>query len=164
MQSRAGRFNGYCSNHERSVRDTLLSMMNWHRVVDFRFVLPDKPGELAGLAARLRQADINVIGLWGNGASSSSAAGAEFYCVPESADQFRNFADSAELNAREGQTYFIVGSAESATLTQALEHIAAAGINLVAIQGVQLAGEFGCFIWTHPRDWARLEQALGAPA
>ena len=133
-------------------------MPKWTRLADFWINLPDQPGELARLAARLREADVNLLGLWGYGAENGQA---RFYCVPQSAEQFRNFAMSAELPAREGCTFYLHEIDRGGTLVQTLEKIASADINLLAIQAVAINGECGCFLWANTNDWPALEELLG---
>ena len=133
-------------------------MPRWIRLADFWINLPDQPGELARLSARLREADVNLLGLWGYGAENGRA---RFYCVPESPEQFRNFARSAELSTREGVTFYLTAPDHGGMLVQTLEKIAKANINLLAIQAVAIHGEFGCFIWAEERDWSTLETVLG---
>ena len=111
---------------------------------DFSISLPDRPGELARVAAMMREADVNLVGLWGYGVGQGRA---KFYCVPEVGDQFRNFARSAGLVVEEGQTLYISGPDRPGSLTDYLNKIASAGINLHAIEAVRLDGEFGGFIW-----------------
>ncbi len=130
-------------------------------MTDFVISLPDKPGAVATLAARFRQADISLVGLWGLGNESDSGLG-RVHCIPESAEQFRNFAASAELAIEESQTFFLSGRAGSASLVETLEKIAAAGINLRAIQGVRRSEEFGCFLWAAEQDWPALMRLLNA--
>jgi hypothetical protein len=132
-------------------------MARWKRLADFWINLPDRPGELARLAARLREADVNLLGLWGYGAENGRA---RFYCVPESAEQFRNFARSAELPIREGVTFYLTAADRGGMLVQTLENIARANVNLLAIQAVAIQGEFGCFLWADERDWPTLESIL----
>lgn len=132
-------------------------MSKWTRLADFWIDLPDQPGELARLASRLREADVNLLGLWGYGAEGGKA---RFYCVPESAEQFRNFARSAELQAREGITFYLKAIDRGGKLIQTLEKVAAAQINLLAIQAVAINGEFGCFLWADQQDWDALEHVL----
>ena len=133
-------------------------MARWQRMSDFSITLRDQPGELARLAAKLRAADVNLVGLWGYGGESDYA---RFYCVPESDEQFRNFAQSAELEIREGTTFFLRGRDHVGVLVKTLEKIAGAGINLRAIQSVAVDGEFGCFVWADPKDWEKLVQLIG---
>jgi prephenate dehydratase len=85
---------------------------------------------------------------------------ARFYCVPESAEQFRNFAKSAELAVREGMTFYLNAADHGGMLVQTLEQIAAAKINLLAIQAVAIQGEFGCFLWAAPEDSEALQRLL----
>ncbi|NNF43223.1 MAG: hypothetical protein HKO59_04060 [Phycisphaerales bacterium] len=134
-------------------------MMRWARMSDFSITLPDRPGELARLGARLRAADVNLVGLWGYGGDGGGLA--RFYCVPEQAEQFRNFVESAELETTEGTTLFVSGDNDVGALVKTLETIAAGSINLRAIQSVAFGGEFGCFIWAEPSDWAELERVMG---
>ena len=130
-------------------------MAKWARVSDFSIKLPDRPGELARLAAKLRAADVNLVGLWGYGGEGDLA---RFYCVPESAEQFRAFLESAELEADEGVTFFLTGTDHVGALVKMLERIAGAGVNLHAIQSVAYHGEFGCFVWADPKDWEALSR------
>ena len=125
---------------------------------DFVIKLSHRPGELAGLAARMRAADVNLLGLWGSGEVDGEVA--RVCCVPQSAEQFRNFASSAELNVREGTTFYLTGESHVAGLVRTLETIAKAGINLRAIQSIALHGEFGCFVWADPKDWDTLKSLI----
>jgi prephenate dehydratase len=134
-------------------------MAQWTMMSDFAITLPDRPGELARLASRLREADVNLLGLWGYG---SGAAEARFYCVPESAEQFRNFAESAELAVEEGTTFFLQGTDSGGALVARLDAIAHAGINLRAIEAIRVGGAFGAFLWADSADWPRLAEVLTA--
>ncbi len=62
---------------------------------DFLISLPDRPGELARLAKILREAEVNLVGLWGYGRGEGKA---RLYCVPQNAEEFRRFAESAGLD------------------------------------------------------------------
>jgi hypothetical protein len=131
-------------------------MTTWQQIADFSIRLPDRPGELARLAAKLRAADVNLIGLWG-----FSDREGQFYCVPESPEQFRGFAESAELQYDEGTTFYISGRDTVGALVKTLEEISNAGINLHGIQTVAAEGHFGCFVWADPKDWEKLARLLG---
>lgn len=132
---------------------------------DFSIDLPDRPGELARLASRFREADVNLIGLWGYSSGQAGAKGgaeghARFYCVPESAEQFRSFIESTELVVTEGTTFFLEGEDHGGALVERLDRIAAAGINLRAIEAMRAGDRFGCFIWVAPGDWGTLADVL----
>ncbi|MEE8508612.1 MAG: hypothetical protein V3T07_06060 [Myxococcota bacterium] len=125
-------------------------MSKWAMMSDFSIDLPDRPGELARLASMLRQADVNLVGLWGYGAGKDKA---RFYCVPERAEQFRNFARSAGLAVTEGKTFYFTGTDRPGALVEWLEKIAASGVNLLAIEAIGIHSEVGCFIWVEPKDF-----------
>ncbi len=132
-------------------------MSKWAMMSDFAVSLPDRPGELARLASMLREADVGLVGLWGYGPGQDKA---RFYCVPERAEQFRNFTRSAGLDVTEGTTFYLTGADRPGALVEWLDKIAAAGINLQAIEAVGIQGEFGCFIWANPDDHERLKKML----
>lgn len=131
-------------------------MTHWQRLTDFTIRLPDRPGALAGLAARLRQADVGLLGLWG---ASEPDGSARFHCVPENEDQFRNFAASADLPLEEGLAFFLQ-AAHSSAIVEVLDAIGRSGINLRAIEGVAQGEAFGCFLWADRADWPALERLL----
>lgn len=138
-------------------------MTKWARMSDFSITLPNRPGELARLAAKLRAADINLVGLWGyggNGGDGGDGGAAKFYCVPKSADQFLEFVQSADLEVKEGTTFYFSGADHAGALVKQLESIASAGINLRAIQSVAFNSEFGCFVWAEPEDWEKLTRLM----
>ena len=74
-------------------------MLKCAMMADFSIKMPDEPGELSRLTALLREAGINLVALWGYGPGTGHA---RFYCVPERAEQFRSFANTAGLQVHEG--------------------------------------------------------------
>ena len=128
-------------------------MGKWVKMSDFSLSLPDRPGELSRFAAKLRAADVSLLGLWGYGGDGEFA---RFYCVPESAEQFRAFTQSAEVSAKEGTTFYFSAEDDVGALVRVLEEIASVGINLHAIQTISAQGRFGCFVWAEPKDWETL--------
>ncbi|MHC4446591.1 MAG: hypothetical protein ACYSXF_02135 [Planctomycetota bacterium] len=132
-------------------------MSKWAMMSDFAVNLPDRPGELARLASMLREADVSLVGLWGYGPGQDKA---RFYCVPERAEQFRNFARSTGFGVEEGKTFYLTGADRPGVLVEWLDKIAAAGINLQAIEAVGIHGEFGCFIWADTKDHEQLKTIL----
>ncbi|MBX3374091.1 MAG: hypothetical protein KF817_09665 [Phycisphaeraceae bacterium] len=133
-------------------------MLSWQVLTDFGVILPDRPGELGRFGARLRAADINLIGLWGSG---SGHDGAHFQCIPDNPDQFRNFAQSIDLRVQEGSTFLLSGADHPGVLVEILERIAARSINLRRIHSVSIDGRFGCFVWADAADWRTLTDLLG---
>lgn len=132
-------------------------MAKWAMMSDFSITVPDRPGELARLAASMRRADLNLVGLWGYGEGRGQA---RFYCVPERADRFRDFVRSQGMEYQEGNTFYLTGADHPGALVEWLDRIASAGINLHAIEAVRIEGEFGGFIWADPGDWDALAELL----
>jgi hypothetical protein len=120
--------------------------------------LPDQPGELARLSSRLRDAGVNLLGIWGG---SRTADTTQLHCVPESPKAFRDFAEREGFEIEEGMTLFLHGADAEGVLTETLELIATAGVNIESIQAVAVGGDVGCFIWTAEHDWETLLDALG---
>ncbi|MHC4220569.1 MAG: hypothetical protein ACYSU7_19195 [Planctomycetota bacterium] len=132
-------------------------MAKWAIMADFSIRVPDRPGELARLAAMMREAGVNLVGLWGYGEGQSKA---RFYCVPEHAEHFRDFVRTADLPVEEGKTFYLSGADQPGVLVDWLNKIGSAGINLQAIEAVRIHGVFGVFIWADSADWYPLTQLL----
>jgi prephenate dehydratase len=132
-------------------------MAKWAMMADFSIRLPDRPGELARLAAMMRQADVNLVGLWGYAEGRDTA---RFRCIPEHAEHFRDFARSAGLEIEEGKTFYLTGADQPGALVKWLDKIGSAGINLQAIEAVRIHGVFGVFIWADADNWYSLTQLL----
>jgi len=118
---------------------------------DFTFPLADKPGALAALAGRLRAADVNLLSLRALPATPGQEA--MIGCVPESADQFRAFAESADLTPTETPVVWVEGVDETGALRHMLEQVASAGVNISSIEAVSFAGRYGAVIRVDPADW-----------
>ncbi|MHC5007215.1 MAG: hypothetical protein ACYTGF_07660 [Planctomycetota bacterium] len=132
-------------------------MAKWAIMADFSIRLPDRPGELARLAAMMQEAGVSLVGLWGYGEGRERA---RFYCVPEHPELFRDFARSANLETEEGKTFYLTGADQPGALVTWLERIGSAGINLQGIEAVRIHGVFGVFIWADAKDWYALTQLL----
>ncbi len=132
-------------------------MAKWAIMADFSIRVPDRPGELARLAAMLRDAGVSLVGLWGYGEGRSQA---RLYCIPEHAEHFRDFARSANLAVEEGKTFYLTGADQPGALVEWLGKIGSAGINIHAIEAVRIHGVFGVFIWADTSDWYALTQLL----
>ncbi len=132
-------------------------MAKWAIMADFSIRLPDRPGALARLAAMMREAGVDLVGVWGYGESRERA---RFYCVPERPGHFRDFARTTNLEVEEGKTFYLTGADEPGALVEWLEKIGSAGINLQAIEAIRIHGVFGVFIWADAKDWYALTQLL----
>jgi len=132
-------------------------MPEWKMLTDFKITVDHRPGALAALAARLREADVILLGLCGHVESGITAG---FHCIPERAEQFRNFLRSTDMPCEEGSVLFIGGANRGDGMISTLEQIASANVNLIGLDAVTIEGEFGYFIWVSAADWPRLREAL----
>ena len=143
--------------HPRLRRYSPPTMATWKRLTEFVVRMPHRAGELARLTAQLREADVAMLGFWGP-TPGRSADGV--HCVPERAEQFRNFSRSADLTVWEEPCFWITEQFKGGNLVATLDLIAGAGINIDLIQAMALQGQFGCFVWVADEDTERLEQLL----
>ena len=130
----------------------------WIAMTNFAFVLPNRPGELARLTADLRRAGINLVGLWGYAEGEDEP---RVSCVPESPEQFRRFCAQHDIECDEGAALYMIGDDTPGALHETLRQVAAAKINLEAIECVSSGNRFGCFLWA--ADAKALERALCGP-
>ena len=131
--------------------------MHWKRVTDFVLRLPHRPGTLAALASRLREADIEMLGMWGPVHGRHTTG---FHCIPERAEQFRAFSRDAELEAFEQPVFLLFDPASAGALTRTLDAIASAGINIEAIQSITVNGALAAMVWVDEADEPRLQKVL----
>ena len=93
--------------------------------------------------------------------SSGSGCSENFRCVPESARQFRAFAEQQGLTFKEGMTIYLHGDDTAGALTETLEEIATAGVSIQSIHAVSVGGDFGAFLWVDQKDYDILARTLG---
>jgi len=129
----------------------------WQSMTNFAVSLPNRPGELARFAERLRESGINLLGLWGY---ASGADEPWISCVPESPEKFRDFAALAGLECEEGEMMYLSADDRPGALVRTLRRIATAGVNIDAIESVASGGRFGCFIWADEENWDQLAAVL----
>ncbi|NBX24551.1 MAG: hypothetical protein EBQ99_00625 [Planctomycetes bacterium] len=133
--------------------------MHWKRVTDFVLRLPHRPGALAALASRLREADVELLGMWGPVHGRHTTG---FHCIPERAEQFRAFSRDADLEAFEQPAFLLHDPSHSGGLTRTLDAIATAGINIEAIQSVTVNGALAAMVWVDEADEPKLQKVLSA--
>jgi prephenate dehydratase len=131
----------------------------WMMMTYFAFNVPNQPGEVARFVEQLRDAGINLVGLWGY-ASEFEEDQPRVACVPESPAAFRTFFKTANIPIEEGRTFYFTSTDEAGALVDSLKRISEAGINLDAIEGVSSGDRVGCFIWADERHWQPLEELL----
>ncbi|MCE9618887.1 MAG: hypothetical protein K8R92_03145 [Planctomycetes bacterium] len=132
-------------------------MLQWARVTDFLLRLSHRPGELARLATQLREADVEILGMWGPVIGRASVG---FHCIPERADQFRSFARDADMLVTEANAFLIKDKANGGSFVARLDSIAGAGINIEIIQSLTIDGSLAAVIWVDETDESRLMEVL----
>lgn len=129
------------------------------RVTTFRVDVADEPGVAAGLARKLREAEVNLLGLWGYGMGSGRAS---IYMVPEKADALRRAAGLYKFHMMEGTAFLVQGADRLGALCETLEILARAGVNVHAVSGVVSGEQFGSLLWSEEQDAKRVGELLGA--
>ena len=129
----------------------------WKKLTYFAFNLPNRPGELARFTAQLRDAGIDLLGLWGY---ADGLDNPRISCVPVDAPAFRVFMQKGTVAVEEGQTFYLSDANRAGALVETLQRVADEGINIDTIECVAGGAEFGCFIWSAEADWAGLERLL----
>ncbi len=124
----------------------------------FTFTLKDEPGQLLALSNRLRAADITLRSFW---ATSNKDNTSTLRCIAERAPQFRDFANSAELNISEEQAMYIATAENVGGFLRVLEDLASAKINIGDIHAVTLADEQGWVVWTDQEHLDSLIELIG---
>jgi hypothetical protein len=129
----------------------------WKSMTFFALSLPNRPGELAHFTAQLRDAGINLIGLW---CDEPGVVETRISCVPESPELFRQFFAGVKIPLEQGTTFYMTGRDEQGALVPTLQRIAEAGINIESIESISTNGRFGCFIWCDQSQLGKLAAVL----
>jgi prephenate dehydratase len=129
----------------------------WKSMTFFALTLPNRPGELAHFTAQLRDAGVNLMGLW---CDAPGVVETRISCVPESPELFRKFFAGTNVPMEEGTTFFMAGPEKPGALVPTLQRIAAAGINIESIETISAGDRFGCFIWCDQGQLGKLAAVL----
>jgi len=131
--------------------------MHWKQVTDFVIRLPHRPGALASFAVRLRESDVEVVGMWGPVQGRHTSG---FHCIPERADQFRSFSRDSEIEAFEQTAFLVHDAVRVGGLVSTLDAVAQAGINIEVIQSIVVNNSLAAIIWVDEADESRLIEVL----
>lgn len=129
------------------------------RVTYFKANLEDRPGELLRVMQELKAKNVNLAGVWG---FTTEPGKAQVHAVAKNPDKLRNAWTASGLVAEEASGFFVKGADRTGALVKTLEALAGAGVNIVAIDAIAVAGQFGSFIWVNAADINRAAEALGA--
>jgi hypothetical protein len=130
------------------------------RQVDYYYIqTPNKPGEAARALAAIKAAGVNLLAF--SGFPSGRRAQLDF--VPADSGEFVKAARKAGLKPSARKSGFLIqGEDRVGAIADVLEKLAAAGINVTAIDAVCAgAGRYGAILWVKPPDRRRAAKALG---
>ena len=131
------------------------------RIADYFYIeVPERAGEGARVLGQLRDAGVNLVAV--SGFPAGRRAQIDF--VPENPAAFRAAAKKAGWKVTGPKKVFLIeGEDRLGVMAEAMEHLAAAKISVIASQAICAgAGRFGAILWVAPRDVKRAAKALGA--
>lgn len=131
------------------------------RKVDYFYVtLSDKPGEGAKVLSGLADAGVNLLAM----TAFPSGRRAQLDLVPEDAAKLKQAAKKLGLELSPRKTGFLLrGSDRVGALTDVLDKLAAAKINVTAANAVTTGdGRFGAMFWVAADAVAKAAKAIGA--
>jgi hypothetical protein len=131
------------------------------RKVDyFHVVVANKVGEGARVLSAIREAGVNLLAFTGFPVGKK----AQIDFVPEDTESFKKAAKRAGLKMSVKKTGFLIqGSDRVGAVAEVLSELAAAKINVTAIDAVTAgAGRYAAIFWVLPADVKKTSKALGA--
>lgn len=126
----------------------------------FSMQTANKPGEGARLLGALRDAGVNLTAF--TGFPRGRRAQVDF--IPADTAQFKAVAKKLKMKAGARKTVFLVqGEDRIGAIAEICEKLAAAGINMTAMDAVSCGdGRYGAIFWVKPKDVAKAAKVLGA--
>jgi len=131
--------------------------MDIKRAKYFSISVEDKPGELARFARRMKEANVNLAGVWGLGVGQGKA---QIIAVPRDAEKFKKAAQAAGWSAQEGICFHLEGEDRVGALQETLERVAIEGINLNAVDALVIGNRFAAYVWAQEKDVEKLAKVL----
>ncbi len=131
------------------------------RTMDYYYLMvPDKPGEGARILDELRGAGVNLVAYSG----FPSGRGAQLDFVPVDSTAFKAVAKQKKWKVKGPKRAFIIeGDDRTGACAAVLDKLAAAKINVTAMDGVAAGGgRYGAILWVKPRDVKKAAAVLGA--
>jgi hypothetical protein len=129
------------------------------RKIDYFYTeLPNKPGEGAKALAALREAGVNLLAFTG----FPSGRRAQMDFIPEDTVAFKAAAKKAGLKLSPKKTGFLIqGDDRVGAVAEIVEKLAAAGINITAMDAVSAgAGRYGAIMWVKAPDVRKASRLL----
>jgi hypothetical protein len=122
--------------------------------------VPNKVGEGARVLGALRDAGVNLIAFWGYKRGTGRA---QLEFIPEDSATFIAAAKQAKLRLRKSAALYIHGDDRPGAIADMLAKLAAARINVAAVQAVcGGGGSYGTIVFLPPAAARRAASVLGA--
>src|SRR3989304_2224027 len=131
--------------------------MDIKRAKYFSISVEGKPGELARFARRMKEANVNLAGVWGFGLGQGKA---QIIAVPRDAEKFKKAAQAEGWSAQEGICFHLEGEDRVGALQETLERVAIEGINLHAVDALAIGNRFAAYVWAQEKDVEKLAKVL----
>lgn len=131
------------------------------RKIDYYYVsVPDKPGEASRILTQLHEAGVNLLGFSG---FPQGARKAQLDFLPEDPKAFAKTARKIGLRLSPKKAGFLIqGEDRPGAVAELLGKLAAAGINVTAVQAIAAgSGVYGGMLWVKSADVRKAAKALG---
>ena len=130
------------------------------RTADYFYVIvPDKPGEGARVLGELRSAGVNLVAYSG----FPSGRGAQLDVVPTDPAAFQAVAKQKKWKVKGPKRAFLIeGDDRVGACADVLGRLAAAKINVTAMDALAGGGRYAAILWVKPRDVKKTASVLGA--
>ncbi len=125
----------------------------------FKMQIADKPGELAGILAPLRDAGVNLMAVHAFPRNRRT----QVDVVPEDPTAFKNVSKVHKLKIQGPKMCLLVdGDDRPGALADLTDRLGSAKINMTAVTGLTAGqGRFGVVLWVKPRDVKKAAKVLG---
>ena len=125
----------------------------------FKVQIADKPGELAGMLAPLREAGLNLLAVHAFPRNRRT----QVDVVPEDPAAFKNLVKVYKWKVQGPKMCLLVdGDDRPGALADLTDRLGSARINMIAVTGLTAGqGRFGAVLWVTPRDVKKAAKVLG---
>lgn len=130
------------------------------RQVDYFYLeVPNKAGEGAKVLKALKEASVNLLAF--SGFPAGRRAQLDFF--PADPAAFRSVARANRWKLTGPKRGFLVqGDDRIGAVADLVDKLAAANINVIALDAVSVDGRYGMLCWVAPRDFRKATRLLGA--
>jgi len=132
--------------------------MNVERCICYSVSIDDQPGELLRFTLKMRDAGVNLQGLWGLGVGGGRA---QLYAVAADEAALQAGLQAGGYQGTRGTCFRVEGDDKIGALCESLDRIESLGINLHAVDAISVAGRCAAYLWADEKDVERVAKALG---